>query len=166
MIKRIREEIPYDKLDENIRDAVRYFNELDGIQTFKCCGGHDKIAKGGQVKNGNFIIRFYATPRALRDFVEFNDLMHSHHWIECNELKSADLLKEENPKSVPFPYNDRTRRLEVESTSNIAGTSESNTQTFSGKRDRVFSCNLTGNLEKLNAFIQMNKEREKKEVST
>ena len=40
MLKGSTTKIPYDDIDYELRDVIRYMNSIDGIETTECCCGH------------------------------------------------------------------------------------------------------------------------------
>ena len=40
MLKGSTTEIPYDDIDYELRDVIRYMNSIEGIETTECCCGH------------------------------------------------------------------------------------------------------------------------------
>lgn len=43
MLKNSTTEIPYSNIDYEIRDLIRYINDVDGIETTECCCGHEEM---------------------------------------------------------------------------------------------------------------------------
>ena len=62
-------------IDENVQPIVDWLNDRHkGVQTYQSCGGHAIPSGNGQLPEGRFYVRFYATPTALKHLVEWGDV--------------------------------------------------------------------------------------------